>query len=114
MARPRSADQPAAARFAQLLAEAETAGLDLEVAELPEALGELERVRARLTFRALAGPTCPDTLLKVGPASEMLGMAQETLYRQANEYPFTVRDGRRLRFSRAGIERFIRSRQGYS
>ncbi len=112
MPRLHSADQRQVANFVQLLAQAETAGLDLEVSELPEALGELERVRARLTFRALTGPAWPDTLLKVGPASEMLGIAQGTLYRHANEYPFTVRRGRRLRFSRAGIQRFIRSRQG--
>lgn len=114
MARLHSADQPAATRFAKLLAEAETAGLDMEAAELPEALGELERVRARLTFRALSMVSPSDTLVKVGPASELLGMAKDTLYRRANEFAFTVRHGRRLRFSRAGIERFIRSRQRYS
>ena len=112
MARLRSADQPAPARFAQLLAEAEVAGLELELAELPEALGELERLRVRLTVRALSAANPPDALLKVGPASEMLGIGPDTLYRRANQYPFTVRDGGNLRFSRAGIQRFIRSRQG--
>jgi hypothetical protein len=112
MARLCSVERGASARFAQLLAAAETAGLDLELAEIPEALGELERVRVRLTFRALSAGTPSDTLLKVGPASDLLGIAEETLYRRANEYPFTVRDGRGLRFSRTGIEKFIRSQQG--
>src|ERR1700730_7096203 len=112
MARLRSAEQPAAARFAQLLLEAETAGLDLEVAELPQALGELERVKVRLTVRALSATDQTDGLLKVGPASVMLGISEDTLYRRAGQYPFTVRNGRELRFSRTGIQRHIRSRQG--
>lgn len=112
MARLRLADQPAAARFAELLLEAETVGLDLEVADLPEALGEIERVKIRLTVRALSAADPPDVLLRVGPAAEMLGIGEDTLYRRAEQYPFTVRDGRGLRFSRAGIEKFMRSRQG--
>jgi hypothetical protein len=112
MARLRSADHPTAEKFARLLADAETAGLDLELADLPEALGELERVKIRLTVRALSVGSPPDALLKVGPASEMLGIVPETLYRRADQYPFTVRDGGNLRFSRAGIQQFIRSRQG--
>lgn len=112
MARLCSADRQASARFAQLLAEAEAVGLDLELIEIPEALAELERVRMRLTFRALSATPPSDALLKVGPASDLLGIAPDTLYRRSAEYPFTVRDGRRLRFSRAGIEKFIRSRQG--
>lgn len=108
----RSADRLPSVRFSELLAQAEAVGLDLESSELPVALGELERVRARLTFRALSAAAPSDVLLTVGEAVKLLGMAEGTLYRRAADYPFTVRDGRRLRFSRAGIERFIRAKQG--
>jgi hypothetical protein len=63
-------------------------------------------------FRALSATPHSDALLRVGPASDLLGIAEGTLYRNAIQYPFTVRDGRHLRFSRVGIEKFIRSQQG--
>jgi hypothetical protein len=38
--------------------------------------------------------------------------AASRLYRNASKLPFTVRLGRRLRFSAPGIERYIRGRSG--
>ena len=53
-----------------------------------------------------------DRLLDVEEAARKLGKSKDYLYRHAGKYPFTVRDGRRLRFSEAGIEKFIRQRLG--
>jgi predicted DNA-binding transcriptional regulator AlpA len=110
----RPAEEAASARFAELLQEVEKLGADLSSEQIPVALGALERVRARLTFRALFSASAPaaDRLLSAAEAAEVLGMAADTLYRRSGSFPFTVRDGRRVRFSRLGIERYIRARQG--
>jgi predicted DNA-binding transcriptional regulator AlpA len=111
--RLRRVEETANARFVTLLQEAEKVGADLSYDEIPDALGMLEQVRARLTFRALAGSRpAVDRLLPVAEAAELLGMAPDTLYRRSTSFPFTVRDGRRVRFSQLGIERYIRARQG--
>ena len=54
--------------------------------------------------------TSGDRLLDVEEASRKLGKSKDYLYRHASDYPFTVRDGRSLRFSDQGIEKFIRQR----
>lgn len=111
--RLRLAAETPLARFAEFLGLAEALAPDFSPEEIPEALGQLERVRARLTFRALSAFTPPqDRLLSVAQAAELLGMAADTLYRRSAEFPFTVRDGRRVRFSRLGIDRYIRGRAG--
>ena len=53
-----------------------------------------------------------DRLLDVEEAARKLGKSKDHLYRHAGDYPFTVRDGRSLRFSEQGIEKFIRQRVG--
>jgi predicted DNA-binding transcriptional regulator AlpA len=53
-----------------------------------------------------------DRLLDVEEAARKLGKSKDYLYRHAVNYPFTVRDGRSLRFSEQGIEKFIRQRVG--
>lgn len=53
-----------------------------------------------------------DRLLDVEEAARKLGKSKDHLYRHAGDYPFTVRDGRSLRFSEQGIEKFIRQRMG--
>jgi excisionase family DNA binding protein len=100
------------ARFQDLIAQAEAIGVDLELDQIPDALGTLERVRERLRFRAFAAAQPSDRLLDVTEAAELLGIAEDTLYKKATNLPFTVREGRSLRFSRTGIEKYIRSRQG--
>src|SRR3989304_5833225 len=49
-----------------------------------------------------------DRLLDVEEAARKLGKSKDALYRHADDYPFTVRDGHSLRFSEQGIEKFIR------
>lgn len=51
-----------------------------------------------------------DRLLDVKEAARKLGKSKDYLYRHSRDYPFTVRDGRSLRFSEQGIEKFIRQR----
>lgn len=54
-----------------------------------------------------------DRLLLVGEASSMLGMTKDYLYKHADQLPFTVRPApKQLRFSKLGILKFIRQRQG--
>ena len=53
-----------------------------------------------------------DRLLDVKAAAAKLGKSRDALYRKADKYPFTVRDGRSLRFSEQGIEKYIRQRVG--
>jgi hypothetical protein len=51
-------------------------------------------------------------LLGVKEAAEILHTTTDYLYRYSSKLPFTVRLGRRLRFSLAGIDRYIRQRMG--
>lgn len=114
--RLRRADETAPARFSSLMADADSVGRDFNLEQLPDALAELERVKARLTLRLTAsasesaGPK-EDHLLTVEEAALRLALAPDTLYRKAKTLPFTVRIGHQVRFSSAGIERFIRTRQ---
>jgi len=95
----------------------EAAASDLPVEELPAALGEAERLRVILSVRlsaffSLAKPAEPDRLLGVEEAAGRLSVSPDTLYRKAKDFPFTVRLGHLVRFSSAGIDRFLRTRQG--
>jgi len=53
-----------------------------------------------------------DRLLDVATAAERLSVSKDWLYHHAPQLPFTVRQGRLLRFSSRGIARYIQSRQG--
>jgi predicted DNA-binding transcriptional regulator AlpA len=100
-----------------------------EVAHHPELAAELApgMLKALLVKHATVGtillgallvagengkPPEPDVLLDVETAAKRLATTEDWLYRHARQLPFAVRQGRSLRFSSAGIERYIRSRQG--
>lgn len=54
-----------------------------------------------------------DRLLVIDEAASMLGMTRDYLYRHADQLPFTVRPApKQLRFSKLGIQKYIRNRQG--
>ena len=53
-----------------------------------------------------------DRLLTAKEAGGKLGRSEDAVYRRADEFPFTVRDGRQVRFSEKGIEKYIRQRMG--
>lgn len=63
---------------------------------------------------ATAAPQGPDRLLDVNEAADRLGVSADWVYRHARQLPFAVRNGRLLRFSSQGIDRFIKARQGRS
>jgi predicted DNA-binding transcriptional regulator AlpA len=61
---------------------------------------------------APAAPPAEDRLLPVEDAAARLGVSRDWLYKHARTLPFTVRVGpRQLRFSVAGLERWMCSRQ---
>jgi excisionase family DNA binding protein len=86
---------------------------------VPSMLGELEQVKAELWTRltvASVGQAEPagsaDGLLTAREAASILNLSEDYLYRNSAKLPFTVRLGRKVLFSRAGIERYIRQRTG--
>ena len=89
----------------------------------PEAIaalrGELARLDTLLLARLFSGSNSQaepgpdrDRLLTAKEAGETLGRSEDTMYRHADCFPFTVRDGRQVRFSQNGIAKYIRQRMG--
>jgi len=84
-------------------------------------LGDLERLRATLWARLTLpqsnghGEASPDhdRLLDVKEAAAKLGASEDWLYRRSRNLPFVIRIGRKVLFSQAGIERYIRQRMGW-
>src|SRR5262249_44224419 len=77
-------------------------------------LVQVAPVYAALQARAAAGtPGSHDEgrLLRAGEAAQKLGLTVTALYKQAPRLPFTVRNGRALRFSETGIDEYIRGQQ---
>src|SRR3990172_4994515 len=83
-------------------------------------LGKCSVVQGALVSRLLAlrvnggnqpeRPTEGDRLLDVREAAAKLGTSRDYLYRNSDKLPFVVRIGRQVRYSEAGIEKFIRRR----
>jgi predicted DNA-binding transcriptional regulator AlpA len=73
--------------------------------------GELETAKAAVWLK-LAVPSpiqAPDHLLSIDEAARRLGSSIDYLYRHKDNYPFTRRNGRAVRFSSNGIDAYIRS-----
>ena len=96
------------------------AALELEVStvtpsEAPALLGELERIRAAIWFRAMSPPGPADQpvdrVLSLEDAATMLGLAPETLRRYSRRAPYCtwrVDNGTRLlRYSAARIRAYL-------
>jgi hypothetical protein len=82
---------------------------ELPADELPQFIGELESVRAT-SWQRLNAPAPAqdhDKLLDVEVAASRLGVSKDFLYRHAQSYPFTRRQGRKLLFSARGIDKHI-------
>lgn len=84
-----------------------------------ELRGQLARLDTLLLARLLTGEQYQldadggDRLLTAAEAAQKLGATVDWLYRHANTLPFVVRVGKKhLRFSEAGMGRYIRQRIG--
>lgn len=77
-------------------------------ARLFDLYGALGRLQAMAGFKLFAPVERPDRLLSADDAADILGISTATVYREADRYPFTVREGRRVRFSEAGIRAYLR------
>jgi predicted DNA-binding transcriptional regulator AlpA len=93
------------------------------ISELPkdviaELRGQIAKLDSLLLCKLLASGEAEvdaqgDRLLTADEAAHKLGTTEDWLYRHANTLPFAVRLGKKhLRFSEAGIERYIRQRIG--
>lgn len=87
----------------------------LPVEGLPTFLGDLARLEAEARLRLNAarqtsGPALEDRLIDVKEAAGRLGMSGSKLYKTADDFPFTIRSGRALRFSSLGISKWIGKR----
>lgn len=86
----------------------------LSASEHPELVGELVGELAALSARVQMAMMVPrssnghgDRLLTVDEAAERLNLSKDTLYRRADDFPFTVRHGRKVGYSSNGIDRYI-------
>jgi hypothetical protein len=78
--------------------------------ELPELLGELEQVRAVALARLLTrtDEARPDELLDVTEAAARLHVSKPYLYKNSSRFKFSRRIGRKLLFSSAGLDSYLR------
>lgn len=83
-----------------------------------ELRGQIAKLDTLLLSRLLTGEKPQpgidgDRLLTAADAAQKLGATKDWLYRHANTLPFAVRVGKKhLRFSEAGMDRYIRQRVG--
>ena len=105
-------------KLADLLADPGKASL-LPSEAIPAMMGDLERLKAvlwaRLSLPQASGngsAESSDRLLSAQEAAGVLHTSTDYLYRHSSRLPFTVRMGRKVLFSEAGIERYIRQRMG--
>ena len=87
------------------------------VAHCPRLLGELERLKASLWLRMTAGnqgaaTTQQDRLLTADEVAARLRVTPAFIYKKARDYPFTIRQGRYVRFSQNGLTKYLDRHQG--
>jgi len=95
---------------------------DVDAVTLPALLAQLTTaaaaVAARLstiappTSASAAAGTSGDRLLTAKEAAVLLGLSTDFLYKHEAAKPFRVRIGSEVRFSLAGIQRFIERHRG--
>lgn len=106
-------DRPPVLSIAELLTHPERAN-DLPTDIARALLAQVAPLQVALLGRAFAPDGAGgsrDRLLSVKDAAAKLGQSVEWLYKHAGALPFTVRNGRALRFSEVGIEAWIRRQQ---
>ena len=82
----------------------------LPAEELPRLLGDLEELRAIAQVRLLTPPRAPspDEMLDVNQAADRMRISVDQLYSMAKKLPFTRHIGRKLVFSSAGLDAFLK------
>ena len=79
---------------------------------IPQLRGELAKLDTMLLARLMTpaiGANENDRLLDASEAAAKLGTSEDWVYRHAKSLPFAIRVGKKsLRFSEAGISRYIR------
>jgi predicted DNA-binding transcriptional regulator AlpA len=96
----------------QLLEELLEAASNTPVQQLPRLAGRLAEANAVVLSR-LQSPTPAlqaDELIDIKTASARLGLSTAYLYRHSDQLPFTIRQGRKLLFSTAGISKYIQTK----
>ena len=91
---------------------------DIDIKLVPVLMTKLAAMQMALTTRLLAAgtiessPMARDQLLTANEAAVRLKCSVDYIYRHARQFPFTVRQGRMLRFSASGLDRYLKRRQG--
>jgi excisionase family DNA binding protein len=89
----------------------------LPIEHIPAMMAEMAAAQSMLAARLLSvekpkpEPEKPDEYLDVEQAAMTLGVSKEWVYSRSrtNSLPFMARIGRKIKFSKIGIERYIRS-----
>jgi excisionase family DNA binding protein len=104
-------------QLAEALSDLAWTKIDREV--LPALLTQLASAQVSLAARLLEIPEAEPTpsteaadLLRIDEAARRLNVSKTWLYRRIDRLPFVVRLDRQVRFSAAGLERYLRVRQG--
>jgi excisionase family DNA binding protein len=91
---------------------------DVPTDQIPVLLAQLAAASQQLVARLLSSDVHEEKIangsrhLTVSATAERTGMSRDYLYRNAEKLPFALRVGRSVRFSEAGLEKWIRSRSG--
>jgi hypothetical protein len=85
---------------------------DTPQAELPQLLGDLERIRVTAFVRLARRRTEEedDELLSVDVAAAKLKVSTDYMYRNHGKFLFTRREGRKLLFSSVGLNAYMRKK----
>jgi excisionase family DNA binding protein len=79
--------------------------------ELPQFLGDLERIRVTALVRLTRRTEENDELLCVDEAAAKLNVSKDYIYRNHSKFSFTRREGRKLLFSSVGLHAYMRKRR---
>jgi len=83
----------------------------IPIGELPEFVGNVEQLKAiawiRLAIPVAHESAQRDRQIDIDEAAGLLGVSESYLYQNHWKYPFTRREGRRLKFSANGIAAYI-------
>jgi hypothetical protein len=87
------------------------AARELPPEDLPRLLGDLEEIRTTAIARLSSPPPAAqdDALLGVEKTASRMGVSTDYIYRHHCEWPFTRREGKKLLFSRLGLEKHLRT-----